>query len=175
MTIEHGRDIAELFRRVNNLLRIGKVVEVDYAKAKAKVKIGEITTDFMPWLVPSTAAWIPLKNGEQVVILSPNGDLQMGIILPALYQNAKPAPSSDAAKIAIVADIEQTGGTEISGTLDTKGKITTKSDINASGGIKAAGEVEGKGVQLSTHTHNFMYIGMGQGATPQNATTQKPS
>ena len=85
MSIEHGKDISELFRRINNLVRVGKVVSVDYGKAKAKVKIGDNITDYLPWLTPSTCAWIPLKNGEQVVVLSPNGDLRFGIILPALY------------------------------------------------------------------------------------------
>lgn len=165
MSLENGRDIAELFRRVNNLLRVGKVVGVDYGAAKARVKIGEITTDFMPWLVPSTAAWIPLKNGEQVVVLSPNGDLRFGMILPALYQNAKPAPSSDAAKIAIVADIMQTGSKTMTGALTTEGNITTAGDMTATG------EVEGKGVKLSPHTHDFNY---NAGPSPAMATTEVP-
>jgi phage baseplate assembly protein gpV len=175
MTIEHGRDIAELFRRVNNLLRVGKVIEVDYAAARAKVQIGEITTDFMPWLTPSTAAWIPLKNGEQVVVLSPGGDLRFGMILPALYQSAKPAPSSDAEKIAVVADIAQTGNTTITGGLAADKNITAGGNMAADGKITAQGEVQGNGVDLSAHTHDFMYIGAGQASSPQNGTTQKPS
>ena len=123
--IEHGRDIAELFRRMNNILRVGKVCEVDYAKAKARVQIGKITTAFLPWLTPSTSAWIPLKNGEQVVVLSPNGDLKMGMILPALYQNAKPAPSDDAKRIAIISDIDQTGDKTMTGKLDVDDNIST--------------------------------------------------
>ena len=166
MMIEQGAQISELFRRVNNLLRVGKVVAVNYALARACVKIGEITTDFLPWLTPSTAAWIPLKNGEQVVVLSPNGDLRFGMILPALYQSAKPAPSSDAAKIAIVADIAQTGNSTMTGTLDAGGNITT------AGKMTATDEVEGKGVKLSPHTHDFQY---NAGPTPASATTKKPT
>ena len=160
MTLENGRDIAELFRRVNNLLRVGKVVSVNYATAKAKVKIGDITTDFLPWFVPSTATWFPLKSGEQVVVLSPNGDLRFGMILPALYQSAKPAPSSDATKIAIVADIVQTGNKTMTGDLNTDSNIT------------ATGEVEGKGVKLSPHTHDFQY---NAGPTPASGITKKPT
>lgn len=165
MTIEQGRDIAELFRRVNNLLRVGKVVAVNYATAKARVKIGDITTDFLPWLTPSTAAWIPLKNGEQVVVLSPNGDLRFGMILPALYQSAKPAPSSDAAIISIVADIAQTGGKTMTGDL------TTDANITIAGNMTATGEVEGKGIKLSPHTHDFNY---NAGPSPATATTKIP-
>lgn len=154
MSIEQGKDISELFRRVNNIIRIGKVISVDYNKAKAKVKIGNLTTDYMPWLTPSTAAWIPLKNGEQVVVLSPNGDLRMGMILPALYQSSKAAPSKDSSKITISGDIDQ------------KGNFTT------TGNVKATGEVEGKGKKLSTHTHEFSY---NAGDTPTTTTTEKPS
>ncbi len=46
MSIEQGKEISELFRRIGNLIRIGKVISVDYTKAKAKVKIGNLTTDY---------------------------------------------------------------------------------------------------------------------------------
>jgi phage baseplate assembly protein gpV len=181
MSIEQGRDIAELFRRVNNMLRLGKVAEVDYTKARARVQIGKNTTDFLPWLVPSTATWFPLKAGEQVMVLSPNGDMGMAVILPALYQSAKPAPSDDATKIVIKADIAQTGNKTMTGTLkvdkdiSTAANINADAKINAKGDITATGEVKGKGVALSTHTHQFQYIGAGQGSSPQSASTQKPS
>lgn len=181
MSIENGRDIAELFRRVNNLMRIGKVVDVDYEFACARVQIGKNTTAFLPWLVPSTATWFPLKNGEQVIVLSPNGDLGMAVILPALYQSAKPAPSKDQEKIVIVADIEQMGSKTMTGALHAEKDISTALNINADanvncgGDIAASGEVTGKGVELSTHSHQFQYVGAGQGATPQSGTTQKPS
>lgn len=169
MSIEQGAQISELYRRVNNLLRIGKVCEVDYAAAKARVKIGAITTDFMPWLTPSTNLWLPLKNGEQVLVLSPNGDLRMEMILPALYYGAQPAPSADNAKIAIVADIAQTGNLSVSAKIDTGDDITTE------GKLTANDEVSGKGIALSTHQHPFNYIGAGQAATPQSGNTDKPS
>jgi hypothetical protein len=69
MMLGHGREVAELFRRVNNLLRVGKTVSINYAAARAK--IGEITTDFLLCLTPSPAVYIPVKNSEQVVVLSP--------------------------------------------------------------------------------------------------------
>lgn len=175
MTLEHGRDIADLYRRVNNLLRVGKVVAVDYAVARARVKIGNITTDFLPWMTPSTAAWIPLKNGEQVVVLSPGGDLRFGMILPALYQSAKSAPSDDAEEIAIVANITQVGNTKMTGNFSADKNIAAGGHIDSEGNITAQGEVEGNGVKLSPHTHDFQYVGAGQGATPQSATTKKPT
>lgn len=166
MTIEQGRDISELFRRVNNLLRVGKVVAVDYATAKAQVKIGNITTDYLPWLTPSTSTWIPLKNGEQVVVLSPCGDLRFGMILPALYQTTKPAPSSSDSVVSFVGDITQTGNKTITGDTTQTGSLTVSADITATG------EVQGKGINLSTHLHAFDY---NAGPTPASAITKIPS
>ncbi len=173
--IIQGEQIADLRRRVNNLIRIGRVSDVDYGNAKARVQIGKLTTDFLPWLTPSTALWIPLKKDEQVLVLSPGGDLQFGIILPALYYQAKAAPSSDEAKITVVADIEHQGNQEISGNVDTMGNVTVKGNITTDGNLTAKSEVEGNGIKLSAHTHDFQYIGAGQGATLQTATTAKPS
>ena len=151
MSIEQGKDISDLFRRVSNIIRIGKVISVDYTKAKAKVKIGNLTTDFMPWLTPSTSAWIPLKNGEQVLVLSPNGDLRMGMILPALYQSSKTPPAHDSNKITFNVDVNHKGAITATGNISTSGNITT------TGKVTATGEVEGKGKKLSTHTHQFSY------------------
>jgi len=166
MSIEQGKDISELFRRVSNIIRIGKVISVDYSKAKAKVKIGNLTTDFMPWLTPSTSAWIPLKNGEQVLVLSPNGDLRMGMILPALYQSSKTPPAHDSNKITFNVDVSHKGAITATGNISTSGNITT------TGKVTATGEVEGKGKKLSTHTHQFSY---NAGETPSTATTEQPS
>ena len=61
--IEHGQKISDLYRRLNNIIRIGKVKDVNYDTATATVQIGKITTAFMPWMVPSTDTWFPLKTG----------------------------------------------------------------------------------------------------------------
>ena len=163
MTLEQGKQISELYRRINNMIRVGTIAKVDYATARAQVQIGKITTGYLPWLTPSTSAWIPIQPGEQVIVLSPNGNLGFGVILPALYQDAKPAPSSDTNKITIVADIEQTGNKTLTGTLSTDSTIT------------ASGEITGNGVKLSAHTHEFQYVGAGQGSSPQTGSTKKPS
>lgn len=95
----NGFDITELDRRISNLIQIGTVKEADYLKAKLKVKIGEITTDWLPWLTKrasnDTTWWAP-EVGEQVIVLAPSGELKQAVILPALYQNAHPAIDDNA-------------------------------------------------------------------------------
>ena len=62
--------------------------------AKLKVKIGDITTDWLPWLTHrasnDTSWWAP-EVGEQVIVLAPSGELHQAVIMPSIYQSAHPA------------------------------------------------------------------------------------
>ena len=37
-------------RRIESIIRFGLIAEVDHAQAKARVKCGEILTDFIPFM-----------------------------------------------------------------------------------------------------------------------------
>lgn len=92
--------IAELTRRLHNILRVGTVSEVDTAKARARVAIGELLTDWLPWYEPAagnTRTWRAPSVGEQVMVLSPSGELRGGTILRGLNRTDFPAPSADEA------------------------------------------------------------------------------
>ncbi|MCE3232491.1 MAG: Phage baseplate assembly protein [Rickettsiaceae bacterium] len=92
--MESSFAITELDRRVSNLIQIGTVVAANYEHAKLKVKIGDITTDWLPWLVTrasnDTSWWAP-EVGEQVIVLAPSGELHQAVIMPSIYQSAHPA------------------------------------------------------------------------------------
>jgi phage baseplate assembly protein V len=83
--------ITELDRRLSNLIQIGTVFATDYPNAKVKVKIGDIITDWLPWLTHrasnDTTWWAP-EIGEQVIVLAPSGELHQAVILPSIYQSA---------------------------------------------------------------------------------------
>lgn len=92
-------DIAELSRRVENLIRIGTVAEVDHANARIRVTSGGLDTDWLPWFerrAGATRSWDPPTVGEQVMILSPSGEPGAGICLVGIYSAAAPAPSASA-------------------------------------------------------------------------------
>ncbi|MGM0563681.1 MAG: phage baseplate assembly protein V [Pseudomonadota bacterium] len=89
---------AEILRLINNLIRTGTIDDVDSEAALARVKTGENLTTWLPWLsarAASTAHWDPPQVGEQVVLLSPEGDLSQAIIVTGLYSSDYPAPSSN--------------------------------------------------------------------------------
>lgn len=89
--------IAELERLVANLVTIGMVTQVDEANAQVKVKIGDIETAWLKWGEQKAGAdrsWNCPDEGEQVVVLSPSGDLAQGIVSGRLYQFVSPAPAN---------------------------------------------------------------------------------
>ena len=47
---EQGFTINDLGRRLANIIRIGTIFEIDFEEAKARVKIGDLETDFLPWV-----------------------------------------------------------------------------------------------------------------------------
>ncbi|MDN5248466.1 MAG: phage baseplate assembly protein V [Wolbachia endosymbiont of Tyrophagus putrescentiae] len=95
--LESNFAIAELQRKLANIVRIGIVKEIDYEKAKVRVKIGELLTDFLPWITGRAGedrTWSPLSIGEQVIVLSPLGELSLGVVLAGIYQQKYPLPEN---------------------------------------------------------------------------------
>lgn len=87
--LESNFAISELQRKLANIIRIGIIKEIDYETAKVRVKIGEFLTDFLPWITGRAGedkSWAPPDIDEQVVVLSPFGELSLGVALPSIYQ-----------------------------------------------------------------------------------------
>lgn len=91
---ELAADLADLRRRFENTVRLGTIAEADYPAARVRVAIGPLRTAWLPWLTSRAGAdrsWHAPELGEQVVVLSPSGDLAQGVVLPAIFYNAHPA------------------------------------------------------------------------------------
>ncbi|KGA41213.1 baseplate assembly protein [Pectobacterium odoriferum] len=87
----------EFDRLLNNLIRIGTVVDVDHVRHLARVVTGGNTTGWIRWCVQRAGdaqTWWPLSVGEQVLMASPGGDLETAVIVLSLYSNQHSAPSS---------------------------------------------------------------------------------
>ena len=88
---------SETERILANMIRVGVVSELDEANARVKVKVGGLTTDWLPWVTSragATRSWSAPRPGEQVVVLSPYGDAAQAVALPSIYQDEHPAPSN---------------------------------------------------------------------------------
>lgn len=155
-------DITDLNRRVANLISVGKIESVDYATATARVRLGGNLTADLP--LPAASAggnrtWSPPEVGEQVIVLSPSGNLASGCIVSSLYSDAAPAPGDRAGLHRTV----YANGAVIEYDRDANrfmmdlagGSVT----INAAGGltingtVTVTGDVIADGISLTGHTH----------------------
>ncbi len=69
--LDHNFAISELNRKLANIIRIGLIKEVDYEKARVRVKVGEFLTDWLPCITTRAgedSIWFPPSIDEQVVI-----------------------------------------------------------------------------------------------------------
>ncbi|MEQ9131163.1 MAG: phage baseplate assembly protein V [Salinisphaeraceae bacterium] len=94
------REAAELHRLLHNLIRVGTIAEVDHAAARARLRDGDLLTDWRPWVelrTGTTRDWDPPTVGEQAVLFSPGGDPAAAFILTGLFSSAHAAPADDPA------------------------------------------------------------------------------
>jgi phage baseplate assembly protein V len=96
----------DALRILANLIRYGTVATVDVDIQRVTIKTGGVTTKPLPWITPRAGRvriWNPPSIGEQVMVVSPNGDLAAGVAMPALFSNALPKPDDANADNVVMA------------------------------------------------------------------------
>lgn len=92
----------EFDRRLANLIRVGTVAAIDEAGGFVKVDLGDVKTDWLRWgerrAGPGQRTWAMPEVGEQVMVLSPSGDLSQGVVGHSLPQAAHKYPASSKEK-----------------------------------------------------------------------------
>ncbi len=130
---------AEADRRIANIAALGIVTAVDGAAGTARVAVGDLTTPALPVMQIRAGAlsfyWMP-SVGEQVLIVSPSGDVAQGVIIGSLF--AGNAPSSDASTPMI-----DLGG----------GRMVLNGDLEVTGDVIASG------ISLNSHIHGGVIPG----------------
>ncbi|WP_434361058.1 phage baseplate assembly protein V [Parasalinivibrio latis] len=180
--------LAELERRLANLLMTGQVADVDYPSGYVKVAAGALTTTWLPWVThragPDVSFWAP-EVGEQVMVLSPCGEPELGVVLPAIYQNLYPHTdqretvkrvqfadgadmSYDRARHAL-AILLPPGATT---TLIAQGGITVEGNVTVKGNIKATGDITDK--TRSMQADRVIYNGHRHLSPETGAKTSEP-
>lgn len=82
-------------------------------------------------------------------------------------------PVVDIATTSNTVHISAKDGVSVVGNLDVDGDITATGTITATGDIKSTdGDIIAGEISLKNHTHNFTYVGAGQGSSLQNGTTK---
>jgi phage baseplate assembly protein V len=85
---------SDLCRRVANLIRIGKIAEID--GAQVKVQIGKVKTNWLPIvsIAGNTNVWIPIAVDEQVAVISPYGEMAQSFVIRSIHYNKYAAPEN---------------------------------------------------------------------------------
>ena len=89
-----GFAFSEVVRKLANLIRLGKIVEID--DAQVKVQIGRVTTGWLPIISTAgeTTSWSPISRGEQVAVFSPFGEFAQAFVLRSIHYNNYKAPDN---------------------------------------------------------------------------------
>jgi len=180
--------LPELERRVANGVRLGTILAVDHAAARVRVKSGEIETAWLPWSTgrasPAKRRWDPPAVGEQVVVLSPGGDLRQGLVLPGVFSTASGAPSASADKDAIAygdgttVEYDRSSRTLLVNFGGTSINATPAAITLTVGGVSLAVSAAGVAITGGMVTHNGTNIGdthTHSGIVPGPANTGAPT
>lgn len=187
--------IAALARLLENLVRLGTIAEVNEPKARVRVKSGELLTTWLPWLAQRAGAdreWNPPTVGEQVLLLSPSGQLAQGIVLTGLFSEANPANGDraglhrttyrDGAVLeydsiahhlrAVLPDggtteLVSLGGIIITGNITHQGNYTQTGNQTITGTVEVSEDVTAAGISLVNHRHGGVQSGPSDTGQPR--------
>ncbi|HDS1759940.1 MULTISPECIES: phage baseplate assembly protein V [Pseudomonas] len=186
--------IAELNRLLENLVRLGTIAEVQHAPPRVQVRTGGILTTWLPWLALRAGAdreWDPPTVDEQVILLSPSGQLANGIAITGLFSDQIPANGDRAglkrrtyADGAVVeydsvahhlrailpsggtSEVISDGGIRIVGDIVHEGNYTQTGNQKVTGKVEVSIDVIAAGISLVEHVHGGVMPGPGKTGSP---------
>ncbi|MFD1697790.1 phage baseplate assembly protein V [Halopseudomonas phragmitis] len=181
--------LADLTRRLDNLLRLGTIAQVDHGDPDqgkppaCRVQSGQVLSGWLPWFALRAAAvrkWSPPSVGEQCLVFSPSGDLAAGVVLLGLNSAQHPAPSNTPTE-------ERTqyadgtwvgydmGSKEMTVMLTAGGKliltapggVQINGNININGKVTTTEDVVAGGISVMHHKTTGVTPGNGLSGDPQ--------
>ena len=186
ITTSKGFMSAEINRRLDNIIRFGTIAEVDYATAHARVKSGQILTDFLPFVTlraGTTKTWSPPTTGEQCVILAASGEFTTACVLVGLYTQNSPSQSPDVHMIqfadgATIEYNQATGRLNIVGIksafINASNQIEIfcpmvkiKGDVKIEGSVTSTGDMIAGGISQINHKHGGVQSGPSKTGKPE--------
>ncbi|WP_336286652.1 phage baseplate assembly protein V [Cronobacter dublinensis] len=185
--------LAEMWRRLNNLIRRGTVHSVQLRPPRVRVSFGtdpvnntEHLSAWLPWYTRADAGmqeWSVPAVGCPATVLSEGGDIRNGVVLVGMITDDQ-TPAGDSAEVyatrygngaSVAVDtagnamaISLPAGGTVS--VDCPGGATLKGDLKVEGNINATGEVADKtgtlqAVRETFNQHDHKENGDGGGTT----------
>lgn len=178
------------------LIRLGTIETVDLLAATCTVRLSDgedddgepVVTPPIRWLcgrAGATRIWSPPTMGEQVVLLTPDGQIGAAIALTGVVRDAFPPAGADAVELIAFADGARlsydaeahvltadlpdgaTASIAASGGITLTGDITIDGDVTVTGKVTADGDVVGEGISLSKHKHGGVQSGGAKTLPPE--------
>jgi phage baseplate assembly protein V len=188
-------NLATLSRLIENIIRLGTISAVQMNPPRVRVKTGTLTTGWLPWIVPRAGAdreWNPATEHEQVILLSPSGQLGNGIVLTGLFSDLI-QPNGDSEGLhrctyrdgtvieydsiahhlnATLADggttnLVSSGGIHIVGPITHEGDYIQTGNQNVTGKVTVSEDVLAAGISLVNHLHGGVMPGPGKTGKPE--------
>lgn len=134
----------DILRQLANLIRFGTIQTV--ASKRVQVQVGGLLTRPIPWVSPragKTKSWSPPDIGEQVMVLSPNGDLGASVAIGGIFCDAYDIPAEANANTVVMAFgdgavlLYDQAAHLLKATLPADGRVA----MTASGGFTLTGNV----------------------------------
>lgn len=159
----------------DNMIQIGTIVNVDSEnRALVRVELFERVTDWIPYKMVVNShiqVWIPPRVGEQVIVLSPFGDGDDGIVLGGIYNidQKEPTGSNDHTTVVTFED-----GTSImydasakALTINAFGSVAVTApsgmsitaDVSITGNLNVSGTITDEKGSLTSHVHSGVMAG----------------
>lgn len=176
-----GYIISEHDRRIAAIIQAGVIHEIDYEKARARVKVGDWISAWSPWHTPAAGKvniWNPPAVGELCLLLSIGGAPELGFILAGFYTTTHGVADKSDHMLAVqmpdgarfIYDWEQSSLTangikKVS--LESSSEVTIKAknvnletdelkvtgSISVGKNVKASGDVTAGSISLKGHHH----------------------
>lgn len=173
---------------LSELIRLGTIASVDLEARRCTVLYGAeddddggATTPPIRWIAlrcGKTRVWSPPSEGEQVLLLCPDGQLAAAVALTGIEQDAFSLPGDslteliefeDGARISYdpvghaLAAVLPAGGTAL---IEAPGGMTIRGDVTVEGTITATTDVIADSISLKNHKHGGVQAGSAQTGTP---------
>lgn len=171
--IKLAQRVTDLERRVKGMCRYGTVENVDPSAGTVRLKFGE-DSDGNPYLsapIPyaQTAGALKVHNppspGQQMVAISPDGDLKQAVAQPMGFSDENGSPSS-AGDMHVLTFGDVTAQLSSSGFSVSVDSVSVL--IDGSGFHVVGGDVDHNGTDIGeTHTHSGVTPGPARTGDPQ--------
>ena len=180
--------LADLLRILPNLIRFGTVHAVDVDAQRVVIALGDVRTAPLPWIAPRAGkvkVWNPPSIGEQVAVLSPNGDLAAGVAIAGIFSTGNAKPDNATADNVVIAfddgaviaydmaahhlsailpgggtfELKADGGLKVTGDMQLFGNLDVDGTIHATQNIASDADVRAGDISLLNHPHDKVMAG----------------